>query len=81
MPGTDTIMPEDEDEDVAVSKKLLTTSAEGSSAAMIVASTDKANASENPGCLIDAKPPESIKHLIAKDDATLSKYVKVAQGR
>ena len=48
-----------EDEDVEASKKLLgTTNASG----------------ENPGCLIDAKPPESIKHLIAKDDATLTKY-------
>ncbi len=28
---------------------------------------------ENQGCLIDAKPPENIKHLIAKDEGTTTK--------
>lgn len=64
MPGTDTIAPEEhEDEDVEASKKLLTTASSSCSKV----------SNESPGCLIDAKPPENIKHLIAKDDATTTK--------
>ena len=59
MSGPDSILIQD---DLEASKTLLK-SAEGSN--------------ENSGCLkfdkIDAKPPDDIKHLIAKDETTLTK--------
>merc|ERR1712037_734430 len=55
-------------EDLEASKKLL-------SPASTTNGANGANggSNEDPGCLIDAKPPDDIKHLIAKDESTLNK--------
>ena len=60
MSEPDSILPKDDD--LEASKKLLRPTTLG---------TGEPN--ENPGCLIDAKPPDDIKHLIAKDESTLNK--------
>ena len=46
------------EEDIEASKKLLKTSR---------------GSIDSEGCTIDAKPPESIKHLISKDECTTTK--------
>ena len=60
MSGPDSILPKDDD--FEASKKLLRPTTLGAG-----------ETNENPGCLIDAKPPDDIKHLIAKDESTLNK--------
>ena len=73
MSGPDSIV-ETQNEDLEASKKLLspastTNGANGGS------NGANGGSNEDPGCLIDAKPPDDIKHLIAKDESTLNKYV------
>ena len=72
MSGPDSIVVP-QNEDLEASKKLLspasaTNGANGANGA-------NGGSNEDPGCLIDAKPPDDIKHLIAKDESTLNKYV------
>ena len=72
MSGPDSIVVP-QNEDLEASKKLLspasaTNGANGANGA-------NGGSNEDPGCLIDAKPPDDIKHLIAKDESTLNKFV------
>ena len=66
MSGPDSIIVP-QDEDLEASKELISPAS----------ATNGANggSNEDPGCLIDAKPPDDIKHLIAKDESTLNKFV------
>ena len=73
MSGPDSIVVP-QNEDLEASKKLLspastTNGANGGS------NGANGGSNEDPGCLIDAKPPDDIKHLIAKDESTLNKFV------
>ena len=75
MSGPDSIV-ETQNEDLEASKKLLSpaSTTNGASGAN-GANGANGGSNEDPGCLIDAKPPDDIKHLIAKDESTLNKYV------
>ena len=69
MSGPDSIVVP-QDEDLEASKKLLSPAS-----ATNGANGANGGSNEDPGCLIDAKPPDDIKHLIAKDESTLNKCV------
>ena len=79
MSGPDSIVVP-QNEDLEASKKLLspastTNGANGGS------NGANGGSNEDPGCLIDAKPPDDIKHLIAKDESTLNKYVFILASK
>ena len=76
MSGPDSIVVP-QNEDLEASKKLLSpaSTTNGASGANGANGGSNGGSNEDPGCLIDAKPPDDIKHLIAKDESTLNKYV------
>ena len=76
MPGPDSIVAP-QNEDLEASKKLLSpaSTTNGANGGSNGASGANGGSNEDPGCLIDAKPPDDIKHLIAKDESTLNKFV------
>ena len=75
MSGPDSIVVP-QNEDLEASKKLLSPASATNGANGANGGSNGANggSNEDPGCLIDAKPPDDIKHLIAKDESTLNKY-------
>ena len=81
MSGPDSIVVP-QNEDLEASKKLLspastTNGASGANGANGANGGSNGGSNEDPGCLIDAKPPDDIKHLIAKDESTLNKFVLI----
>ena len=76
MSGPDSIVVP-QNEDLEASKKLLSPASATNGANGANGGSNGANggSNEDPGCLIDAKPPDDIKHLIAKDESTLNKFV------
>ena len=76
MSGPDSIVVP-QNEDLEASKKLLSPASTTNGANGANGGSNGANggSNEDPGCLIDAKPPDDIKHLIAKDESTLNKFV------